>query len=126
MIPPDRGFAYFGTAAFTVRLLRLDQKIASGMPMSLKRVANILNTDAMLFQEFCDRLSEYGDKTVMPFAVGEGVEVTVLSRSRSILRAVAEPFRVPPLGKACKRLRRPTQKSRDAAAIINIAAKKQP
>ena len=52
--------------------------------------------------------------------------MTVLSRSRSILRAVAEPFRVPPLGKACKRLRRPTQKSRDAAAIINIAAKKQP
>jgi hypothetical protein len=75
VIPPDRGFAYFGTAAFTVRLLRLDQKIASGMPMSLKRVANILNTDAMLFQEFCDRLSEYGDKTVTLFAVGEGVEV---------------------------------------------------
>ena len=72
MIPPDRGFAYFGTAAFTVRLLRLDQKIASGMPMSLKRVANILNTDAMLFQEFCDRPSEYGDKTVTLFAVGEG------------------------------------------------------
>jgi hypothetical protein len=94
--------------------------------MSLKRVANVLNTDAMVFQVFCERLSEYGDKTVMPFAVGEGVEVTVLSRSRSILRAVAEPFRVPPLGKACKRLRRPTQKSRDAAAIINIAAKKQP
>jgi hypothetical protein len=41
-------------------LLRLDQKIASGIPMSLRRVANILNTDAMLFQEFCDRLSQYG------------------------------------------------------------------
>jgi len=72
VVASEARFAYFGTAAFTVRLLRLDQKIASGMPMSLKRVANILNTDAMLFQEFCDRLSEYGDKTVTLFAVGEG------------------------------------------------------
>ena len=55
-----------------MRLLRLDQKIVSGVPMSLKRVANVLNTDAMVFQVFCERLSEYGDKTVMPFAVGEG------------------------------------------------------
>jgi hypothetical protein len=46
-----------------VRLLRLDQKIVSGVPMSLKRVAN-LNTDATLFQEFCDRFSRYGDKTL--------------------------------------------------------------
>jgi hypothetical protein len=29
--------------------------------MSLKRAANILNTDATLLQEFCDRLSKYGD-----------------------------------------------------------------
>jgi hypothetical protein len=40
-----------------VRLLRLDQKIACGAPMSLRRVAKILNTDATQFQEFCDRLS---------------------------------------------------------------------
>jgi hypothetical protein len=33
----DRRFAYFGTSAFAIRLLRLDQKIASGVPMSLKR-----------------------------------------------------------------------------------------
>jgi hypothetical protein len=58
-------------------LLRLDQKIASGMPMSLKRVANILNTDAMLFQEFCDRFSKYGDRTLRLFAGGEAVEVPV-------------------------------------------------
>jgi hypothetical protein len=43
--------------------------------MSLKRVANILNTDARLFQEFCDRLSRYGDKTL--FADGQAVEVPV-------------------------------------------------
>jgi hypothetical protein len=54
-----------------VRLLRLDQKIASGMPMSLKRVANVLGTDATLFQDFCDRLSTYGDKIVIFFADGQ-------------------------------------------------------
>jgi hypothetical protein len=40
--------------------------------MSLRRVANILNTDAMLLQEFCDRLSKYGDKTLTLFADGRG------------------------------------------------------
>jgi hypothetical protein len=73
----DQRFAYFGTSAFAIRLLRLDKKIASGMPMSLRRVANILNTDAGLFQEFCDRLSKYGDKTLTLFADGEAVEVPV-------------------------------------------------
>jgi hypothetical protein len=72
-----RRFAYFGTSTFAVRLLRLDQKIASGIPMSLRRVANILNTDAMLFQEFCDRLSQYGDKTAIKFADGQVVEVSI-------------------------------------------------
>jgi hypothetical protein len=57
VIAADQRFAYFGTSAFTVRLLRLDQKIASGVPMSLKRVANIIGTGATLFQEFCDRFS---------------------------------------------------------------------
>jgi len=52
VVSSDQRFAYFGTAAFAIRLLRLDQKIASGVPMSLRRVANILGTDAMLFQEF--------------------------------------------------------------------------
>jgi hypothetical protein len=39
---------------------------------------------------------------------------------------VAEPFRVSLLGNACKRSRRPIQKWRGAAAMTNIAAKKQP
>jgi hypothetical protein len=56
LVASDSKFEYFGTGAFAVRLLRLDQKIGSGVPMSLKRVANVLGTDAMLFQEFCDRL----------------------------------------------------------------------
>ena|SRR3984885_11056709 len=77
VISSDTRFGYFGTAAFTVRLLRLDQKIVSGVPMSLKRVANILKTDATLFQEFCDRLSKYGDKTLVLFADGQAVEVPV-------------------------------------------------
>jgi hypothetical protein len=77
VIASDERFAYFATAAFAVRLLRLDQRIASGVPTSLRRVANILNTDAMLFQEFCDRLSKYGDKTLVLFADGQAVEVPV-------------------------------------------------
>src|ERR1700679_1502775 len=64
VISADSRFAYFGTSAFAIRLLRLDQKIASGVPMSLKRVANILGTDAILFQEFTDRFSKYGDRTL--------------------------------------------------------------
>jgi hypothetical protein len=77
----------------------------------------------MPFQEFCDRLLKFGDKTVTHSRTERGRGATVLSRSRSILRAVAEPFHVLPLGKACKRSSRLIQKSRDAAAIINIAAK---
>jgi hypothetical protein len=74
----DHGLtASFGTAAFAVGLLRLDQKIVSGVPMSLRRVANILNTGAMLFQQFCDRLSKCDDKTLMLFADGQAVEVPV-------------------------------------------------
>jgi hypothetical protein len=77
VVASDQRFAYFGTAAFTVRLLRLDQKIVSGVPMSLRRVANILNTDATLFQAFCDRLSKYGDKTLVLYADGMPVAIPV-------------------------------------------------
>src|ERR1017187_2424933 len=77
VIASDPRFAYFASAAFTVRLLRLDQKIVSGVRMSLKRMANILNTDAVLLQEFCDRLSKYGDRTLTLFAHGQAVEIPV-------------------------------------------------
>jgi hypothetical protein len=77
MIASDSRFAYFATSAFAVRLLRLDQRIVAGVPMSLKRVANILGTDAMLFQAFCDRFSRYGDKTLTLYADGQAVEVPV-------------------------------------------------
>jgi hypothetical protein len=75
VIASDR--AYFGTSAFAIRLLRLDQKIGSGVPMSLRCVANILDTDAMLFQEFSDRFSKYGDRTLVLFADGMPVKVPV-------------------------------------------------
>jgi hypothetical protein len=65
VIAPDPRFAYF------------DQKIVGGVPMTLKRVANILNTDATLFQEFRDRFSKYGDRTLTLFADGRLVEVPV-------------------------------------------------
>jgi hypothetical protein len=77
VVASDERFVYFGTAAFAIRLLRLDQKIVSGVPMGLKRVANILNTDAMLFQEFCDRFSRYGDKTLVLYADGMPVAIPV-------------------------------------------------
>jgi hypothetical protein len=77
VVASDRRFAYFGTRAFAIQLLRLDKKIVGGMPMSLKRVANILNTDAALFQEFCDRFSRCGDKTLTLFADWQAVEVPV-------------------------------------------------
>jgi hypothetical protein len=74
VIASDRRFAYFGTAAFAVRLLRLDQKIVSGVPMSLKRVANVLNTKPELLQQFCDGFSRYGDRTLTLFADGQAIE----------------------------------------------------
>jgi hypothetical protein len=77
VIASDPRFAYFATSAFAIRLLRLDQKIVSSVPMSLKRVANILNTDAVLFQAFCDRFSRYGNRTLTLFADGQAVEVPV-------------------------------------------------
>jgi hypothetical protein len=44
VIASDFSFAYFGTAAFAVRLLRLDQKLADGIPMNPRRMSNVLNT----------------------------------------------------------------------------------
>jgi hypothetical protein len=46
VIESDRRFAYFGNSAFAIRLLRLHKKIVSGMPINLRRVANILDTAA--------------------------------------------------------------------------------
>jgi hypothetical protein len=85
VIISDQRFAYFGSAAFAIRLLRLDQKIASGAPMSLKGVANVLGTDATLFQEFCDRFSKYGDKTLTLFADRQAVEMPVFWDHRESL-----------------------------------------
>jgi hypothetical protein len=53
------------------------RKSSPGVPMSLNRVANVLDTDTALFQEFCDRLSMYGDRTLLLFADGQAVEVPV-------------------------------------------------
>jgi hypothetical protein len=82
VISSDRRLAHFGTAAFAIRLLQLDKKIVGGMPMSLKRVANILNTDAMLFQEFCDPLSKYSDKTLTLSRTGRRCRCRCFERQR--------------------------------------------
>jgi hypothetical protein len=42
IVASDFRFAYFGTAAFAVRLLRLDQKLADGIPMNPRRRMTML------------------------------------------------------------------------------------
>jgi hypothetical protein len=69
--------SHVGTAAFAVALLRLDQKIVSGVPMTLKRMAKMLNTDAMLLQKFRDRFAKCGDKAFTIYADGRAVDIRV-------------------------------------------------
>ena len=40
VVASDFRVAYFGTAAFAVRLLQLDQKLMDGIPMNPRRMAN--------------------------------------------------------------------------------------
>ena len=60
-----------------MRLQRLDQKLADGMPMNPRRMSNILNTKTELLQEFCGHLIAPGDETVVLFADGRAVEIPV-------------------------------------------------
>lgn len=50
VIASDLRFTYFGSGAFAVRLLRLDQKLIDGIPMNPRRMANVLNTKPELLQ----------------------------------------------------------------------------
>jgi hypothetical protein len=77
IVASDCRFAYFGTAAFAVRLLRLDQKLIDGIPMNPRRLANVLNTKPELLREFCGHLAKPGDETVVLFAAGRPVEIPV-------------------------------------------------
>ena len=73
----DFRFAYFGTAAFAVRLLRLDQKLINGIAMNPRRMSNVFNTKPELLREFCGHLAKPGDETVVLFADGKPVEIPV-------------------------------------------------
>jgi hypothetical protein len=77
VVASDFRFTYFGTAAFAVRLLRLDQKLIDGIPMNPRRMANVLNTKPELLREFCGHLAKPGDETVVLFADGRAVEIPV-------------------------------------------------
>jgi hypothetical protein len=46
-VASDFRFTYFGTGAFAVRLLRLDQKLADGIPMNPRRMANTFEHQAL-------------------------------------------------------------------------------
>jgi hypothetical protein len=87
-------------------------------------VPNVLGTAAMPFQEFSDRLSKFGDKTVAHSRTESGRGATVLSRSRSILRAVAEPFHVLPLGKAMQTFESTDSKSRETLPLSSTSRQK--
>jgi hypothetical protein len=67
------------------------RKSSPGVPMSLNRVANVLDTDTALFQEFCDRLSMYGDRTLLLFADGQAVEVPVSKGTLPFARRLGAP-----------------------------------
>jgi hypothetical protein len=77
VIASDSRFAYFGTAAFAVRLLRLDQKLANGVAMTPKKMANTLNTKPELLSEFLAHFAKPGDETVTLYADGTAIEVPV-------------------------------------------------
>jgi hypothetical protein len=77
VVASDFRFAYFGTAAFAVRLLRLDQRLADGSLMNPRRMANVLNTKPELLREFCGHLAKPGDETVTLFAYGKPVEIPI-------------------------------------------------
>jgi hypothetical protein len=77
VVASDFRFAYFGTAAFAVRRLRLDQKLADGIPTNPRRLANVLYTKPELLREFCGHLAKPGDETVVLYADGKPVEIPV-------------------------------------------------
>jgi hypothetical protein len=56
--------------------LRLDQKLADGIPMNPRRLANVLNTKPELLWEFCGHLIAPGDETVVLFADGRALEIS--------------------------------------------------
>jgi hypothetical protein len=76
-IASDSRFAVFGTAVFAVKLLRLDQKLIDGTPMSPRRMGNVLGVAPELLREFCGHLAKPGDETVVLFADGRPVEIPV-------------------------------------------------
>jgi hypothetical protein len=77
VIASDFRLTYFGSAAFAVRLLRLDQKLIDGIPMNPRRMSKILNTKPELLQEFCGHLAKSDDETVVLIADGRAVEIPV-------------------------------------------------
>jgi hypothetical protein len=85
IVASDFRFTYFGTAAFAVRLLRLNQKLADGIPMNPRRLANTLNTKPELLREFCGHFAKPGEEIVMLYADGTAVEVPVCWTTGGVL-----------------------------------------
>jgi hypothetical protein len=73
VVASEQRFAYYGTSSFAVRLLRLDQKIVSGVPMSLSGSRTCSAPTRCCFRNFAIGFSRYGDKTLTLFADGRPV-----------------------------------------------------
>jgi hypothetical protein len=83
VIASDQRFEYFGTAAFAERLLALERKMADGVAMTPKRMANVLNTTPKLLQEFSAHFAKPGDSddTVMLYANGRAFVIPAFGPS---------------------------------------------
>jgi hypothetical protein len=72
VISADQRFAYFGTSAFAIRLLRLKQKIVSGVP----RVSSAWRTFSTPTPHSC-RNSVMGFRSMTLCADGQAMEVPI-------------------------------------------------
>ena len=69
--------------------MRLDQKLADGIPMNPRRMANVLNTKPELIQGFCGYLVKSDDESFTLFADGRAVEISGATFKRGFGRRCA-------------------------------------
>jgi hypothetical protein len=72
---PISGLPYFGTAAFAVRLLRLDQKLMDGVPMNPGARRTCSTPSRSCCGNSAAHLAKPGDETVTLYADGTAVEI---------------------------------------------------
>jgi hypothetical protein len=73
--PSDFRFTYFGSAAFAVRLLPLDQKLIDGVPMNPGARRTCSTPSRSCCGNSAAHLAKPGDETVVLYADGTAVEI---------------------------------------------------